>query len=209
MKKCPVCSRIFNDATELCAVDDAKLVSMNRGAKPNPLAGLLSGFIAVVAVLVVVAIFVWVGATIISHEYHSERRSYLEAQKHLETLPTVTINLGVYILGAIFAIGGVAFAFKVLSEWIANRNKNLSRADPGVFSETASEESERDKVLKLLRDHTQGITAEIVHKAGVAKTAGEARDLLARLEIAGLLTGRYIASEAGGHTIKLFKKAGG
>jgi hypothetical protein len=61
-------------------------------------------------------------------------------------------------------------------------------------------------VLLLLADIPEGIRAWHVQRARIAKTADEARDLLAAMEQDGILDGRDITPERGGWTHRLYTK---
>jgi replicative DNA helicase len=65
------------------------------------------------------------------------------------------------------------------------------------------------EVLLLLADIPEGITAREVYRARIAKTADDARDLLATMEQDSILEGRDITPERGGWTHRLYTRKQG
>jgi hypothetical protein len=70
----------------------------------------------------------------------------------------------------------------------------------------AARRAKWDEVLALLADTPKGIAARDVQRARIVTNADEARDLLARMETDGELTGADSRPQSGGHVTRIYTK---
>jgi hypothetical protein len=89
-----------------------------------------------------------------------------------------------------------------LADWFAGEQLRILAG-----GRIAARRALQDKVLELLADKPQGITARIVHRARTVGSADEARALLAQMEADGELTHTESKPEGGGHVTLTYTKA--
>ena len=92
-----------------------------------------------------------------------------------------------------------------LADWFAAEQLQLLDRGRQAFRR-AKRDQKRDQVLALLADKPGGITARDVQRARIAPAAPQARDLLARMEADGELTGTDSRLQAGGHVARIYTK---
>ena len=97
-----------------------------------------------------------------------------------------------------------ATAAITLADWFAAQQLDILSG--GRWQAKRDRENE---VLKLLAAIPDGITARDVQRQRIAKTADEARELLAAMEQDGQLTGRDITPEHGGRTSRIYTRKQG
>ncbi len=89
----------------------------------------------------------------------------------------------------------------VLADWFAAAQ--LQILDRG---RQAARRAKWDQVLALLVGTPKGITARNVLRARIVTNADDARDLLARMEADGELTGKDSRPQSGGHVTRIYAK---
>lgn len=87
-----------------------------------------------------------------------------------------------------------------LAEWFAAQQLDILSG-----GRWKAKREQRNEVLSLLAEKPDGITARDVQRAGIARTADEARELLAELQ-QGILEGRDVTPERGGHTVRIYTR---
>jgi hypothetical protein len=89
-----------------------------------------------------------------------------------------------------------------LADWFAEQQLGILAA-----GRDSAQRARLERVLLLLRNKPDGVTAREVQRARIAKNAGDARQLLERLENEGHLTGQDLKPPGGGHISRIFKEA--
>jgi hypothetical protein len=88
-----------------------------------------------------------------------------------------------------------------LADWFANEQLRIL-----ARGREAARRAKLDEVLEMLADSPEGITAREVLRARIVDSAGEARELLGRMEGEGELLGRDAKPERGGYTVRIYTR---
>lgn len=86
-----------------------------------------------------------------------------------------------------------------IADWFAGQQLKILSA-----GREATRKRKRDDVFELLADKTSGITSRDVHRARIAQTSEQARELLQTLETEGALFGRDMAT--GGRPSRIYTR---
>jgi hypothetical protein len=91
-----------------------------------------------------------------------------------------------------------------LADWFAEEQLRILSG-----GRQATIRAKENKVLELLSHVPKGITVRDVQRGRVVPSADDARELLARMEAAGELTGIDSQPGTGGHVTRIFNLPGG
>ncbi|MEI8234768.1 MAG: DUF3987 domain-containing protein [Verrucomicrobiota bacterium] len=97
--------------------------------------------------------------------------------------------------------GDIALRALEIVRWFAGQQLDILSAGRDKVKE-----EKRDKVLLLLADHPTGIKVRDVQLKRIGKDAETCRALLGEMEAAGMIVGRDVTPEGGGHPTRIYTR---